>query len=43
MLKMASSFVLGANHTTMYPRGYIFSSFSPAALLDTHFEQPASY
>jgi hypothetical protein len=41
MLKMASSGVLGSKKSSTYPRGYASGFFSPAALLDDHFEHPS--
>jgi len=42
MLKKAASFVLGSSKSSTYPRGYASGFDSPAALLDGHFEHPAS-
>jgi len=33
MLKQASSFVLGSEKSSTYPRGYVYGFSSPAALL----------
>ena len=42
MLEKPASFVLGSLKSSTYPRGYASGSNSPAALLDGHFEHPAS-
>ncbi len=42
MLKKASNCVLGSRQSSTYHRGYVCGSLSPAALLDSLFEHPAS-
>ena len=39
---MVASFVLSSSKSSTYPRGYASGFGSPAALLDGHFEHPAS-
>jgi len=41
MLKKAASGVLDSSKSSTYPRGYASGFDSPAALLDSLFEQPA--
>jgi len=36
---MPANFVLGEKTSSTYPRGYACGFFSPAALLDGHFER----
>ena len=42
LLKMAASGVLASFRPSTYPRGYAFGPSLAAALLDSHFEQPAN-
>jgi hypothetical protein len=42
MLKKSASCVLSSSKSSTYPRGYASGFESPAALLDGHFEHPAS-
>jgi hypothetical protein len=42
MLKKSASFVLGSSKSSTYPEGTPPGFDSPAALLDGHFEHPAS-
>src|SRR5262249_6603807 len=43
MLKKSASGVLSSSKSSTYPRGYASGFDSPAALLDRHFEHPASW